>query len=171
MKSLKIIMQGLLFMASCHSVCVASSRKVVNPTEDSILLNIALTTFLHSVDSGKVEAVISFYDSGFVSIRVVDQGPLIKMDRQQMINFWKMVTGKKPAGTPGINYKAITVEKTTVHFTEIIGDMAYVLLTRIKDLGSGPEPMFYNLVWKKRGNNWFLFREIVHQRTLPRMNQ
>jgi hypothetical protein len=46
----------------------------------------------------------------------------------------------------------------------------FVLLTRIKNIGNGWEPMFYNLVWKKQGSNWRLFREFVHQRSIPKLN-
>lgn len=169
MKSLQIKMAWLLFGFGCNTVCFgAVETSAGGAADDSILLNQAVTAFLQSVDSGKIENIISFYDPAFKSIRVVDQGSLVQMDRQQMINFWKMIAGKT-AGTGGISRQTMVAMKTTIHLTEIINDLAYVLLTRIKDLGSGPEPMFYNLIWKKSSGHWYLFREIVHQKTMPRL--
>lgn len=134
--------------------------------QDSTLLDRALHKFMQSVDSGNVAQVIPFYADGFKNIRVVDEGPLITMDRQQMINFWKMQSNKKNV----FDQQKIVVEKTTINFKEVLGDMAYILLTRYKDLGSGIEPMFYTLVWKKLDNKWLLFREFVHQRTMPKFS-
>lgn len=132
---------------------------------DSIIVGQALQKFMQSVDSGNAEQVIQFYDADFKSIRVVDEGPLIKMDRQQMVYFWKMQAGKKNAFQ-----QQIVVEKTTINFKEVVGNVAYILLTRYKDLGSGIEPMFYNLIWKKSDGKWLLFREFVHQRTMPKFH-
>jgi hypothetical protein len=44
----------------------------------------------------------------------------------------------------------------------------FVLLTRIKDLGHGREPMFYTLVWKRHDGGWRLLREYVHQKSIPK---
>jgi hypothetical protein len=133
---------------------------------DSNSLKQALADFLAKVDSGKSAAVIAYYDNNFLSVRVVDAGQFIRMDYTQMVNFWKSLSARQPAAN-GLNYKAITTQSTTIHYIEVLGDTAYVLLTRVKDLGNGPEPMFYNLVWVSKNNKWYLFREIVHQRTLP----
>ena len=133
---------------------------------DSNTLKEALADFLAKVDSAQVDEIIPYYDPGFVSVRVVDAGPFIKMDYNQMINFWKMISERK--GNAGsFNYKGIVTQSTTVHYIEIQGNTAYVLLTRIKNFGNGPEPVFYNLIWLYKNNKWYLSREIVHQRTLP----
>jgi hypothetical protein len=50
----------------------------------------------------------------------------------------------------------------------LIGDTGLVLMTRVKDLGNGWEPMFYNLVWKRQNGQWRLLREFVHQKSAPR---
>jgi hypothetical protein len=64
--------------------------------------------------------------------------------------------------------KAIPTKETTIHHVDVVGDDGFVLLTRVKNLGSGWEPMFYSLVWKKRDGEWRLVREFVHQRTMPK---
>jgi len=137
-------------------------------SKDTMSLKNAVNKFIQAVDSGKIEDVIAFYDDDFKSIRVVDEGPLIKMDRQQMIYFWKMITSKNPSGGAGPNRQQIIAQNTTIHYTEVTGDTGYTLMTRIKNFGSGPETVFYNLVWHFTGNHWQLVREIVHQHTLPK---
>lgn len=132
---------------------------------DSNSLKIALTGYMEKVDSGKYAEVIPYYDSNFLSIRVVDAGQFIKMDYKQMVYFWKMQLNKQTDNS--FNQRSIVTQKTTIHYLEVLGDKAYVLLTRIKDLGNGPEPMFYNLIWIVKNNRWYLFREIVHQHTIP----
>lgn len=136
-----------------------------NAFADSNSLKKALADYMEKVDSGKFAEVIPYYDSNFLSIRVVDAGQFIKMDYRQMVYFWKMQLNKQTANS--FNLQSIVTKKTTIHYIEVLGDTAYVLLTRIKDLGNGPEPMFYNLIWINKNNKWYLLREIVHQRTMP----
>ena len=62
----------------------------------------------------------------------------------------------------------IPTKETTIHHAEVIGDTGYVLLTRVKDLGHGWEPMFYSLVWRKHDGEWRLLREFVHQKSIPK---
>lgn len=136
------------------------------PVADTNLLRQVVMDFIAKADSGKVNDVINYYDPGFLSVRVVDAGQFIKMDYNQMISFWKMITGRQSMASGSIR-KTITSTSTVIHYMEIIGDTAYVLMTRIKDFGSGPEPVFYNLIWVNKNSKWFLLREIVHQRTAP----
>jgi hypothetical protein len=117
-------------------------------------------------DSGRYKDILPFYDRNFVSIRVVDAGQFIKMDYRQMMDFWNAQMARQGAAA-GFNHRAIVNFTTTIHYVELLGDTAHVLMTRIKDMGNGPEPMFYDLTWIKKNNHWLLFREIVHQRTLP----
>ena len=133
---------------------------------DSDLLVKTLQDFMQKADSEKYAEVIPYYDSNFVSIRVVDSGPFIKMNYSQMVSFWKMQATRQPS-SKSFNHKAIINQSSTVNNIEILGNTAYVLLTRVKDLGSGPEPMFYVLIWTFKKGKWYLFREIVHQRTMP----
>ncbi|HEY2726979.1 MAG TPA: hypothetical protein VGI61_07385 [Parafilimonas sp.] len=135
---------------------------------DSNSLKKALMDYMEKVDSGKYAEIIPYYDSNFLSIRVVDAGQFIKMDYNQMIYFWKMQLSKQTSNS--FNHQAIVTQKTTIHYMEILGDTGYVLLTRIKDLGNGPEPIFYNLIWINKNNQWYLLREIVHQRTMPNLH-
>ncbi|MEP6747841.1 MAG: hypothetical protein ABJB86_08945 [Bacteroidota bacterium] len=132
---------------------------------DTTSLKESLKIFMEKVDSGKYQEIIPFYDPGFLSIRVVDEGQLIKMNYQQMIYFWKTISGRVAADST--HRPPIITQKTTVHYVEISGDTGLVLMTRIKDLGHGPEPMFYSLTWIYKNDKWNLLREIVHQRTLP----
>lgn len=136
---------------------------------DSNLLVKTLKDFMSKADSGKYAEVIPYYDSNFVSIRVVDSGPFIKMNYNQMVSFWKMQATRQPTSKV-FSHKAIINQSTTIHNIEILGDTAYILLTRVKDLGSSPEPMFYVLIWTFKKGNWYLFREIVHQRTMPKFH-
>jgi hypothetical protein len=134
-------------------------------SSDTNALKQALKTFMEKADSGKYDEIVPYYDSGFLSIRVVDAGQVIRMDYQQMLYFWKMLAGRKISS--GVNTGGIVTQKTTVHYIEISGSTGYILMTRIKDLGHGPEPMFYNLIWINKAGKWYLLREIVHQKTLP----
>ncbi len=133
---------------------------------DSNLLKQTLKTFMDKADSAEYAALIPYYDSGFLSLRVVDEGPFIKMDYKQMIAFWNMQLNRQQTAN-SFNHRDIINGKTTIYYIEISGDTATVILTRIKDLGKGPEPMFYDLTWINKNNKWYLFREIVHQRTMP----
>jgi hypothetical protein len=146
-----------------HTVSNYRFRNISGDT--SSLMN-AFRDFIQQVDSGKSERVIAYYDSAFVSIRVVDAGQFIKMDYQQMISFWNMQMNRQKTAN-GFSHMAIKNQNTSIHFVEILGNTGYVIMTRIKDLGSGFEPLFYNLIWVNKNGKWYLLREIVHQRTLP----
>jgi len=128
----------------------------------------AVEHFIQAADQGDLVTVVSIYDPGYVCVRVADEGGFVQLTRDQMITFWKTAIGKTAGGHPVTN--SIPTQKTTFHYAEVIGDTGFVLLTRIKNIGNGWEPMFYNLVWKRQGANWRLLREFVHQRSIPKMN-
>lgn len=133
---------------------------------DTNTLKRAFLNFTSKVDSGKYSEAIPYYDTNFLSIRVVDAGQFIRMGYKQMVRFWNLQSEKQlPANT--FRHQAIITQRTTIHYMEVLGDTGYILLTRIKDLGNGPEPMFYNLIWIRKKDKWYLLREIVHQRTMP----
>lgn len=134
-------------------------------TVDSSLKD-AVTHFLEAADHGDVATIASTYEPDFMCVRVADEGGFVQLTREQMLGFWKNAIGNAAGGSPVA--LSIPTQKTTIHFAEVVGDTGYVLLTRIKNIGNGWEPMFYNLVWKRQGANWRLLREFVHQKSVPK---
>jgi ketosteroid isomerase-like protein len=122
----------------------------------------AVDRFIAAADKGDGAAVAAIYADGFTCVRVADQGGFARLSRDQMLAFFK-----RPA-QPGAGGHAIPTKDTTVHHVEVIGDTGFVILTRVKDLGNGWEPMFYTLVWKQQGGAWRLLREFVHQKSVPK---
>ncbi len=57
--------------------------------------------------------------------------------------------------------------ETMVHHGDVHGETGFVILTRVKDLGAGPGPLYYCLVWARTEDAWRLAREFVHQRSSP----
>lgn len=147
------------YTPSCKAICRT-------PVPDTTSLRHAVMDFISKADSGKITDVINYYDPHFLSVRVVDAGQFIKMDYNQMVSFWKMLAGRQTQANSS-NRKVILSTSTVIHNLEIIGDTGYVIMTRVKDFGNGPEPVFYVLIWVYKNNKWFLLREIVHQRTMP----
>jgi Domain of unknown function (DUF4440) len=121
------------------------------------VLRKAVERFIASADKADAEAVAAAYDPAFTCVRVADAGGTVRLSREQILEVFKRAGGH-----------SLPTKDTTIHHVEIIDDTGYVLLTRTKDLGQGFEPMYYNLIWKKRGGEWRLLREFVHQRTLPK---
>ncbi len=158
-----ILLVNVLVFFPGHTVSQQYTRRIITDTD---VLKQTVISFMAKTDSDKYAEIIPYYDTNFLSIRVVDAGQFIKMDYKQMVYFWKMQSDKQ-AERNTLHRQAIVTQKTTIHYIEILGDTGYVLLTRIKDLGSGFEPMFYNLIWTRKNNKWYLLREIVHQRTMP----
>ena len=157
---------AILILYTVHATAIFLKNEHKHAFTDSNLLKATLRSFIAKSDSGIYADLIPYYDSGFISIRVVDEGQFIKMDYKQMVGFWQTQINNQQAKS-SFNHRSITNGQTTIHYMEILGDTAYIILTRIKDLGKGPEPMFYNLIWINKNNKWYLFREIVHQRTMP----
>ena len=113
----------------------------------------AAERFVAAADKGDVAAIAAAYDPEFVCVRVADEGGFARLSREQMLGFFG-----RPAAPGKAAGHAIPTKETTIHHAEVLGDTGYVLLTRIKDLGKGWEPMFYTLVWKRTGGEWHLRR-------------
>jgi ketosteroid isomerase-like protein len=128
----------------------------------------AVERFIEAADHGDVATVAATYAPEFMSVRVADEGGFVQFTREQMLAFWRNATSSLPAGQPGAH--SIPTQKTTIHYAEVLGDTGFVLLTRIKNIGNGWEPMFYNLVWKRQDSNWRLLREFVHQKSIPKQS-
>ena len=128
----------------------------------------AVEHFIEAADKGDIKTVAATYAQEFMCVRVADEGGFVQLSREQMLAFWRNATSSLPAGQPGAH--SIPTQKTTIHYAEALGDTGFVLLTRIKNIGNGWEPMFYNLVWKRQGSEWRLLREFVHQKSIPKQS-
>jgi ketosteroid isomerase-like protein len=119
--------------------------------------------FVEAADKGDAVTIAAIYDDAFTCVRVADDGGFATLSRDQMLAFFK-----RPASPGGAAAHTVPTKETKVHHVEVIGDTGYVLLTRVKDLGSGWEPMHYTLVWKRQGDAWRLLREFVSQKSTPK---
>ena len=128
----------------------------------------AVEHFIQAADQGDIKTVAATYAPEFMCVRVADEGGFVQLTREQMLAFFRNATSSLPAGQPGAH--SIPTQKTTIHYAEALGDTGFVLLTRIKNIGNGWEPMFYNLVWKRQGSDWRLLREFVHQKSIPKQS-
>lgn len=131
-----------------------------------VSLRDAVEHFIEAADKGDIKTVAATYAPEFMCVRVADEGGFVQLTREQMLAFFRNATSSLPAGQPGTH--SIPTQKTTIHYAEALGDTGFVLLTRIKNIGNGWEPMFYNLVWKRQGSDWRLLREFVHQKSIPK---
>jgi Domain of unknown function (DUF4440) len=118
-------------------------------------------SFLAAADSADVDRLAATYAPDFQCTRVADGGGFVQLTADQMLSFLKRATSGKAVG------HTVPTKNSTIHHVEIFGDSAVVLVTRMKDLGNGWEPLFYTLLWKKQNSSWYLLREFVHQRTAP----
>lgn len=134
--------------------------------EESAELRSAVERFIAAADRGDLTVVAAVYTEDFASVRVADEGGFVQLTRDQMLAFMQSAVRSSSAG--GRTAPAISTQTTTIHHVEVLGDTGYVLLTRIKNIGNGWEPMFYTLIWKKQDKHWRLLREFVHQKTIPR---
>lgn len=132
---------------------------------DEAALRQAVGRFIESADKGDVAAITAAYDPEFTCVRVADEGGFARLSREQMLGIFGRAAARGKGKAGG---HAIPTKETTIHHTEAIGDTGFVLLTRVKDLGHGWEPMFYTLVWKRDGGEWRLLREYVHQKSIPK---
>jgi ketosteroid isomerase-like protein len=128
-----------------------------NKTDAETSLRKAVERFIASADKADVDAVAAAYDPAFTCVRVADEGGVVRLSREQILQVFKRAGGH-----------TLPTKDTTIHHVEIIDDLGYVLLTRTKDMGKGFEPLYYNFIWKRNGAEWRLLREFVHQRTLPK---
>lgn len=118
--------------------------------------------FIDAADKGDAAALAAIYSPDFLNIRVADDGGLASLTGAQILSILRAPEGGE---------HSLPARETVIHRTEITGDSGYVLMTRVKDLGNGWEPMFYSLiwglVWDRMGAKWQLLREFVHQKSLP----
>lgn len=122
--------------------------------------------FVKAVDKADIAAVTAAYSPQFLNVRVSDDGGFVRLSGPQIL---AMLEASKNATAPGL--KSIPTRETVIQHAEVIGDMGFVLMTRVKDLGSGWEPIYYSLVWQRLEGKWKLLREFVHQRSVPKARQ
>jgi hypothetical protein len=119
--------------------------------------------FVKAVDNRDIAVVAAAYSPEFLNVRVADDGGFVRLSGRQILAMLNpTVAGEAPPIQP------IPARDTVIHHAEVIGEMGFVLMTRVKDLGAGWEPMYYSLIWQKRAGSWELLREFVHQRSGPR---
>jgi hypothetical protein len=135
---------------------------ISNPELSQIMGN-----FLAAVDRADIGSLSTIYDANFTCTRVADDGGFVKLTREQMLSFLEQAVRAASNPSTKTGHAAVQTRETKIHHAELTDDMAYVLMTRVKDLGNGWEPMFYNLVWKKQDGDWRLLREFVHQKSSP----
>jgi hypothetical protein len=114
-----------------------SNIAVGQSTADTTSLRQSVNAFMEASDKANIAVISAMYDPTFENVRVADQGGVISLSRAQILNILQM------PGRP-----VIPTQSTTIAHLEVIGDMGFVLLIRVKDLGNGWEPMFYSLVWR-----------------------
>jgi ketosteroid isomerase-like protein len=137
---------------------LAQSQHTVDPELQSVV-----EQFVKAVDQGDVAAVAAAYSPDFLNVRVADDGGFARLSRAQILAILKASPAKGKSAGPSIPTK-----DTVIQHAEVIGDRGFVLMSRVKDLGNGWEPLFYSLVWQKKGGKWELLREYVHQRSVPK---
>jgi ketosteroid isomerase-like protein len=168
-----LVLSSLVALSIAGAVGLSPSQEAsrerpkAGPGDEAAALRQAASRFVESADRGDVAAITAAYDPEFTCVRVADEGGFAKLSRDQMLGFFgkAVAQGKGKGGGGG---HAIPTKETTIHHAEAIGDTGFVLLTRVKDLGHGWEPMFYTLVWRKAGGEWRLLREYVHQKSIPK---
>jgi SnoaL-like domain len=158
---------GLLFLwisrtvmkrkARTHAASTGSSQISISDTD----LRQTLDRFLGAADAVDLDSISAIYAPDFLCVRVADEGGFARLTREQMLSFLKQATSGQAHG------HSIPVKNSVIHHAEILGNTALVLVTRVKDLGNGWEPLFYSLLWTRQDLTWHLSREFVHQRTVP----
>lgn len=123
--------------------------------------------FLASADSADTTSLSEIYGKNFTCIRVADNGGSAHLSREQMLAFLEQAVKTATARPDGNDHATVQTRETIIHHAELIDDTGLVLMTRVKDLGNGWEPIFYNLIWKKQDGEWRLLREFVRQKSAP----
>jgi hypothetical protein len=117
--------------------------------------------FVAAADTGDAAALGAVYSPDFLNFRVADDGGLAWLTGAQILSILEVSKNHAPP-----------TRDTVIHRAEVVGDSGYVLMTRMKDLGHGWEPMFHTLIWglhwDETGGRWLLLREFVHQKSFPR---
>lgn len=134
-----------------------TNEQLITEFQKSASLRIAVEKFMYASDSSDLDTIFKTYAPNFLNVRVVDDGTIIRLNKDQMISILSTMSGNVGP-----------TRSTAIKHIEVIGNEGYVLLTRIKDLGNGWEPMFYSLVWKKEDGKWLFLREFVHQKSSPK---
>ena len=130
-------------------------------------LRSSMGRFLASADSADTSSLSEIYARNFTCIRIAEDGGFIHLSREQMLAFLEQTVRDATTHPGGNGHATVQTRETIIHHAELINDTGLVLMTRVKDLGNGWEPMFYDLVWKKQDGNWRLLREFVHQKSVP----
>lgn len=132
-------------------------EKINKTASAGLELKKVVENFISASDQGDLGAIINFYASGFLNVRVTDQGEVIRIDKDQMVHLLSNWNG------PHVETKS-----TSIEHVEVLGNMGFALLVRIKNLGNGWAPMFYNLVWTRENGKWLFLREFVFQKSFSR---
>ena len=119
-------------------------------------LGAAVERFIATSDSANMAEIDKVYAKDFVCLRTPDTGDAMRLPRDTMLSI--LASGTHPAKSSGA---------TSVDSVEIIDGLGVVVLRREKDLGRGPEVMFYCLIWRLEAAGWQFVREYVHQHALP----
>jgi len=158
---------GLLFLWISRTVMKRKARTPAANAGSSQIsvsdtdLRQTLDRFLGAADAVDLDAIAAIYTADFLCVRVADEGGFAHLTREQMLSFLKQATSGEAKG------HSVPVKNSVIHHAEILGNTALVLITRVKDLGNGWEPLFYSLLWTRQDLTWRLSREFVHQRTVP----
>lgn len=161
------LLLGLVFLAISRATRKRSAPRgaVAIPQSgdaaSDTTLRETVESFLAAADSGNVDRLAATYAPDFLCIRVADAGGFAQITADQMLSFLRRAFSGQAVG------HTVPAKNTIIHHAEVLGDSAVVLVTRMKDLGNGWEPLFYSLLWRKQGSNWRLLRECVHQRSVP----
>jgi len=140
----------------------SASNSSQSESVPSASLRETVESFLSAADTANVDQLAAAYAPDFKCIRVADAGGFVELTANQVLSFMRRAV----IGQANIHH-TVPTSKTTVHHAEVFGDSAIVLLTRMKDLGNGFEPLFYTLLWQRTNSDWRLQREIVHQKSAP----
>jgi hypothetical protein len=146
----------------------ADPRALPEPTGATTeSLQAAIQRFIAAADGGEVAVIAGTYSADFACIRVADDGGFARLSAEQMLAFWKP-RASGPSTGAGPASHTIPTRSTVIHHSEVMGNQGLALITRVKDFGSGWEPVFYTLLWRHENSEWRFVRELVHQRTVPR---
>ena len=118
----------------------------------------AVEQFVTAFDQGDAAALASIYSPDFLNIHVDGSDTMAQLTGEQILYILKASNGAA---------HALPAKEPVVHHAEDSGDSGYVLMSRLKNLGNGWEPVFYNLIWRKTSEKWLLFREFVWQNAFP----
>lgn len=118
----------------------------------------AVERFVDAADRGDADALAATYSPDFLNVRIADDGGEAWLTGPQILSILRVSENGN---------HSVPARDTVIHRAEIVGDSGYVLMSRMKDLGRGWEPAFYNLIWKRASGKWLLLREFVHQKIFP----